>query len=509
MIENLKLNIYNIGLMVERRRPTGTPDTRNLTSEVTPLVALAPQMHNFLHYFYAGVRWVDQDLKANFPNTEHPRAEVTRFAQEQILALLQRNIEVSRVLNSKDYKDLMERQRKIKGKAAIGVIGCIDGRNPYMHLLGWTGSVSETMAGVIKTYPSKNDNKSRLRSKTIEQSISTRPQKQDSELLEICLAHEHCGAMEKWAHQGGVNGVSFSPSDNLVAANLTLFDSGILAIDRKYNSAATAAGKPVLSKVGIKAVYDPETMGLTIGYGQEGLISTGAIARKLAREYPNFHLKYKMNFNELDKFLAKERDVTDLIEMLYSNDEFNAAFASSASSNKELSGLTQNQLDAAKFVLAKITANQILTGTYRHDNANEKGDHIHPFEEHAEPYMAITIDDGLNLTVGQHDPEMQVFGASVPTVEDAVDHIVTEVSLLDKIGKAKKPYIVFISNGVTDASDEQGAMKQSRTVLATHFSQIVENKQISRLIRSGHLVPVPVIIQDRTNLVAEIPNFAL
>ena len=473
-----------------------------------PLAILVPQMHDYLHYYSAGVRWIPESLAGNYPNTDHPRAEISRSSSEQILAFLRRNIEVNRVLNSEKYRDLMARQRVLKGRAAIGVTGCIDGRDPYIHLFGWTAGVSETMAGVVGTYTSNVDGKKRLKSPTIEQSISHRPESTDSELLEIFLAHEHCGAMTKWAQKGGINGSVFDTNSDLIAENLVLFDPGINAIERRYNSAAIALSKQPLERIGIKAVYSPKTMGIEIGYGTADSISTTKLASTLSQSFPEYHLKYRNDFHKLERFLSKEEDVTDLIEDLYRNVEFLEAIGT-VSQGEELKGLTKAQMDAVKFVLAKVLANQILSGTYLNLESEEKGDHAHPFEAHAEAYMAITIDDGLNMTVGQHDPEMQVFGATVPTAQDAVEHIVTEVSLLDKTGRRTKPYIIFISNAVAQNMEKQGALKQARAVLSTHFSQIIENRRVSKMIRSGVLVPVPVIIQNRTNQIVEIPNLFL
>lgn len=491
--------------MTAERTEGRTPDDR---PNGNPLAILAPQMHDYLHYFSAGIRWIPEELTTNFPNTDHPKAEISRFASEQILAFLRRNVEVNGILNSEKYRDLMARQRVLKGRSAIGVTGCIDGRDPYIHLFGWTAGVSETMAGVVGTYTSRVDGKTRLKSPTIEQSISNRPKRADSELLEIFLAHEHCGAMAKWAQKGGVSKFVFDTNSDLVVANLALFDPGINAIERRYNSAAVALGKQPLERVGIKAVYSPETMGIELGYGTKDSISTANLARALSQSFPEYHLKYRNDFHKLERFLDKEEDVTNLIEDLYRNLLFLEAFAT-ASESDELKELSKAQLDAVKFVLAKFLANQILSGTYIHQEAEDRGDHVHPFESHAEAYMAITIDDGLNITVGQHDPEMQVFGATVPTTRDAVEHILTEVSLLDATGKRSKPYIIFISNAVAEDMDERGTMKQARVVLSTHFNQIIANKDISRMIRSGVLVPVPVIIQNRTNQIVEIPNLFL
>lgn len=470
---------------------------------------LDSQLSNYLRYFYAGIELSPVSLQL-FPGTENVKAELERKALNQSLEIAERNNEVANILRSPEYNILLERQRKQKGECAMGVSNCIDGRIPTVHLLGFIAGVSETMAGVLQTVKSKLDKRIRLKSQTLDQSISGRPSQDYSDLLEIFLAHVHCGAMAKWAKERKGGPEEFK-SDDLISENLNLFKEGLEAVTRIYNNSAVSVGREPLKKVGIKAVYDPESMGVTFGYGEQNPISTTQLAEQLSPEFAEFHGKFAASFTDLGKFIEKETAVTDLIDKLYSNDSFNKAIVSALSELDELKDLTPDQQNAFRFFVAKFTASQILTGIHVGDVPLN-----HPFTEHSEKYMTITVDDGLNVNVGQYDPQEQVFAAVVTDKEDAIDHILTEKSLMDNANKTTRPYILFISSALaedapqkTETGRPSGALKQARANLAKNFRDITEDPRIVDLIRSGEIVPIPTIITNRSRQIVEVTNLAL
>ena len=119
---------------------------------------------------------------------------------------------------------------------------------------------------------------------------------------------------------------------------------------------------------------------------------------------------------------------------------------------------------------------------------------------------SISIESVLKI-VGQYDPSEQAFGAVVSNKDQAVEHIKTELSLLDANGKAKPPYILFISNAVDEASGN--GRKQARANVARNFRFIVENEEIAQAVKDGIIVPIPVIITNRSRTIIEVPNLAL
>ena len=462
------------------------------------------QLSTYLRYFYSNIELSPQSADF-FLGTENVKAELESKALKQSLEIIQRNNDVASLLKSPEYQQLIDRQREQKGDCAVGVSNCVDGRIPTVHLLGWMAGVSESLAGVLPTYTSTLDGRVRLESQTLEQSIAARPSQEYSELLEIFLAHDHCGAMAKWRDEG-----KGFQSDDLVAENLSLFKNGVEAVTRKYNNSAVAAGRQPLQTVGIRAVYDPETMGVTVGRGEQNPLSTTDLARSLVAEFEDVHGQFAYNFTDLGKLIEKEKAVTDLIDKLYGNEGFTMAVDSALTNLDELKGLTPKQQKAFRFLIAKFTASQILTGIH------EKTDHTHhPFTEHSEKYMAVTVDDGLNVNVGQYDPEEQSFAAVVSNRDQAVSHILTEVSLMDTASKATRPYVLFISNALAeDARDvvtgrPNGALKQARANVAKNFRDITEDPEIAGKIKSGEIVPIPVIITNRSRKIVEVPNLAL
>jgi hypothetical protein len=86
---------------------------------------------------------------------------------------------------------------------------------------------------------------------------------------------------------------------------------------------------------------------------------------------------------------------------------------------------------------------------------------------------------------------------------------------MDTASKATRPYVLFISNALAeDARDvvtgrPNGALKQARANVAKNFRDITEDPEIAGKIKSGEIVPIPVIITNRSRKIVEIPNLAL
>ena len=143
---------------------------------------------------------------------------------------------------------------------------------------------------------------------------------------------------------------------------------------------------------------------------------------------------------------------------------------------------------------------QYLTGLYK-----EADDPHHPYAEHEEDYQAVALD---GLTLGQYDPEHQVFGASPASAEEAIDVINTQCALMDSIGKAKPPYMLFLSRAVPGATGNNGMLENQRGMLRTTFNKVLGDPIIFERVAKGELVIIPIIL-DKTRRPLEIPNLAI
>lgn len=466
------------------------------------------QLESFMRYFYSRFTFLPESAEI-YPTTDNAQVEVEKEAFKRGLGIIHRNNEVADIINGAEYRAILRRQKHQKGPCAVGLCFCIDGRLPRIHLIGLTAGVAETMAGEQKTSHSSLDGRLELASTTLGQSIASKPTREHAQLLEGVIAHDDCGAMKKKQTELAQRGTPFQ-SDDLILENLDLFSDSLTAMTRKYNNAATSMGRDILDKVGIRFVYFPERMALVAGYGDNSMntLSSFEIAKQLSEKYSEYDSKYKTNFEKLEVLLDKERDLTDLVDKLFADSDFNQRITESLNTINELANLTPEQSQAYRYIMARMSALNILTGTYKTQERVHKHHVNHPFAHHNESYMALTIDDGLNVTVGQFDPEVQVFGAAVSNVAEAIDHIKTENALMNNQEDAKPPRILFISAGVAEDSREE-SIKQARAKVARDFNIIINNRDILTLIKTGKIVPIPVIIKNRSAQIIEVPNLAL
>src|SRR6266542_2940967 len=134
---------------------------------------LAGQLSSFLRYYYSGIELSPQALEI-YPGTENVKVELERKALAQSLEIVARNNAVADILTSTEFRNIQQQEIAQKGPCAVGASDCIDGRLPAVHLFAFQAGVYETMAGVLDTYKSEIDGRTRLESKTLEQSISAR-----------------------------------------------------------------------------------------------------------------------------------------------------------------------------------------------------------------------------------------------------------------------------------------------------------------------------------------------
>lgn len=454
----------------------------------------------------------------------HPTVEVPDRAEQIVRIAVNRNNAMADVLSSAPYRATQERERQLRGEAAVGKIVCIDGRIATAHTSGTIEGVQESMGGCVDTSISKLTGQVELKSQTLDRAIEERPVQEASEVLEIDYAHgqvsyqengditaeSDCGAMKKFEAEAEARGNPFETTD-LIAENFRLMEPAVEAITRKYNLSASDAGKKPLDKVVIRAVFDTRSQGTLLGYGDQNVpFFTSAVLEALEpqlfldlRDDPRLREPgyFRQSFTQIDRYLDKEERTADLIEYFMGNRDYRRSLREATDRLDELQGLTPNQQQALAFSLAKTMAFQWLTGLYKRELAPS-----HPFSRHNEQFQAITVDDGYGATVGQHDPEVQVFAANTATIPEAVDHVKTKNLLMDHYAEGK-PYVLFISSGIAEsAANNPDVRKQARATVGRTFKGITQNDDIAEAVRSGTLIPVPAIVTSRSNRVIEIPN---
>lgn len=481
---------------------------------------------------YSSDMQFDESVRETFPNAIAPRYEIAEQAERIVAEVVERNNKMSEIIASHEYKAVLTRQRDLRGSCAIGETDCIDGRIGNLHTAGPAIGITEEMAGKTDTYTSKMTGEIKLKSQTLEGAVEGRPFQDSPQLLQFLHAHgevnqipteepdedlieikSNCGAMMKFQQEASERNEPFASSD-LIAENFRLLEDSKQAITRTYNRAARDANQKELKTVAIRAVYDTKSQGIVLGYGDPKTppLFTTDLTNLLEEDIKSHFSSadydqrlqepgsFRQGFTRIENFFHKEQLTTDIIEYLMEHPQVIDTIDDATHLYSELRGLTSEQVQALTFKVAKSMAFQYLTGLHRKELSSE-----HPFSNHQEQYMAITIDDGYGATVGQYDPEIQVFAANTATITSAVDHVKTIVTLMDHYNGAK-PYILMISSGISEGNTSGDVLKQARATVGRTFNGIMQNDDIAQLARAGVIVPVPAIVTSRNNRVIEVPN---
>lgn len=433
------------------------------------------------------------------------------------LAIIYRNNKVAEILRSPFYKEVIKNDKALKGPCAVNIDICIDGRIPDIHLLGLTGNTWETGAGIIGLRKSPLDGQMELESSRLTEAVIERTEKENPQMLQILTAHtslsEHrrlaesdfeelpshgCGKMKKMYADGEVT------NSDLVAANLEIHERSAQAFTDLYNRAAETNHVEQLKKVAITAVYDTDTMGIMLGYGTDHELFTTDITRGIvADQRINKDLtriageagSMKDIFTDVDRIIDLETRVMKTTEYLMNDDSFNGSFEKYSSNY--LQDYTEEQKHALFYTLTRNIAFQRTSGVYAQQDSHE---HSHPFTHHGEGYQSLSMDGAI---VGEFDPEVQVFGATVSTHEEAVDHIKIQTGLMESIKATEPPYIIFLSNSISNGATPE-ILERARGQLRELFRGVKSDQEIMNWIKEGKLVPVPVLIDSKTREIRDV-----
>lgn len=477
-------------------------------------LSLAPDLGSYLTGFYSRL-WSVEELSF--------RPEAIQVAGSRALEIIDRNNLIARLISSEDYEEVVAREKILRGPCALGASICIDGRLPILHMFGRVVNCWEKTAGEIQIEPSPVDSSPQLSSGRLTEAIIDRVSK--GQLLEILIAHTSlkdpahgCGAMIARQLQG-----EFLPGDDLVLENLKIHKQSAEAITGLYNRAAEAYGGEKLERVAIAAVFDTDTMGFMFGYGEENPLFTtdlsyhliekdGELVSSLVKRFGQAYGQpggLRLLFTEADLYVGIERMLANISSFLLDYEKFRDPVDNYLA--LRLSDLTSEQQQALRFVIARNVAFQYLTGLYKE---KDKEHPDHPFAAHGEGYQAISLE---GVSPGQFDPEEQVFGASPDTVEESIDHILTQCTLMDKGKVAEEPYILFVSTatsigraeGILAGERVEAALERDRGRNRELWNKILHNQDIMDRVKKGGLLVVPVLIDDRTRQIVEVLNHAI
>lgn len=444
------------------------------------------------------------------------KTPITSGDRERALEIIERNNLVSEVLDSEDFKRVVSGKIELAGKAVLGFIFCIDGRIPSIFLGDRFAKFWEVPAGELVTIKRMSDGKLIPASTDLGESLRRRVTS-GKELLEIVFAHtslidpaEGCGAMAAKRAAGILN-----PKLNNEEANLKILEEKTIpAITTLYNDFRAQKGFKPLKKIGIAALYDTDSFGVILNYDKRASgrsLSTTDLTNQFKEAITEYFVKenlvfgsYKQKFHDIKYLVIFFENLLKVTKALLDDKKFfHLRDIISSYINIHFDGLSQNQKETFKFFLIRSIALQYLTGL----SAANKRNIDHPFAEHEEKYIAISV---RGTTIGKFDPESQGFSSTPADSETAVRNIKTKISIMLKTSKdnKKKPFLLFICNVLnrSDLSDNNRVLKRAMVTNAELLRDILEDGQLGLMIRKGSIIPVPVLLSEQTGEVLKIAD---
>lgn len=445
----------------------------------------------------------------------HISKEIDTNDRDRILKIIERNNLVSETLASEDFKKIVEEKKRLLGKIVIGFIFCIDGRIPSVFLGDRFAKFWEVPAGEIVVVKRKSDGKIIPSSTDLGESLRRRVTS-GMDLLEIVFAHTSlinpnhgCGAMAAKRKQGKL--------DQLITneeANLKILEKKTIpALTNLYNDFRTQKGFVPLKRVGISALYDTDSFGVILNFdkrSQGKSLSTTDLTNNFKESMTESLINenlvfgaYKHNFHDLKYLSIFFSNLLKVIKKLSVDEKFSSLQdILSSYINLYYPDLTPNQKKALRFFLTRSIALQYLTGL----SGTNKKNIDHPFAEHGETYMAVSI---RGATIGKYDPEDQGFSSTPADSESAINNIKTKMSIMNNTKEnRKRPYLLFICNllGEADLKDNNRVLQRAMATNAELLKDILLDEELGTMVRKGQIIPIPVLIAEDSGEVLKIAD---
>lgn len=441
----------------------------------------------------------------------HTGKQVSKKDKTRIFSAIKRNNQVARVLNAGAFGKLVKRVKELMADTIVGYIFCIDGRIPAIFAGGKFARFFENPAAEVTTIKRKSDNKLIPDSSDLIEALR-RVASMEEDLLEIVAAHTSisdshhgCGAMAAKRKAGLLD-----PKDSLEDANLKIIkEKTIPAISNIYNEFRVQFGLPILKKVAVPILYDTDTFGMFLNYDlkndSEQLSTTGLVTKHKDRMDEFFIKKnllfgaFRSKFSDLKFLTPFFENVVYMIEDILSYKVAKEMVEEIEEYiNKYYPDLTAKQKKSLKFILVRNISIQYLTGL----SDIKKKALDHPFAQHEESYMAVAMRGG---TIGKFDPQNQVFASTPSDPQEAIQNINIKLSIMGNSPKIR-PYILFVCNSIArrDLEKNSNVLQRLMGSNAGLLRDIIADNKLGRMIESGEMIPVPVLVEENSREVLKI-----
>lgn len=436
------------------------------------------------------------------PGTDHGKVHRKVERQEALAAeyMLSSDIAANYVSMPAFQSLATKEKNELKGPCVVAITICIDGRLSPILIGSSVFDIAEAKAGIIPIREANfRKGETEVASPRFKQAIIDRVKKPGWQLLQFNTGHMDRGTLNCAAVNQLIKlGILPDNGDTLDIFKQLLDESG-KAIGNTFNRAAKAYGKEELPFVSTTAMYDTRTAGFLFE-GPKGELFTTSLTQKLLHSNEMRYLlklsqpdAYRHNFTDPATLLPREQNIYDIEKYLLRSSQL---FREEADMfiYENFPYLTPEQIQAFRFAIAHVVGFQYTTGLYRGGDS--------PISDHNEKFGSYS---SKGLRVGQVDPKIQSFGASL----DSPDHFKTKVQLLRNLGKTKPPHIFFCSLSQPTGKVSSSADKDTRAELEESINELYKDPGIYELVSEGDLVVVPAILEEKTGKAKSVPNLAI
>jgi len=447
----------------------------------------------------------------------------------------------ARLYESDDFKQLLEEEKELNGDCILGAEWCVDGRILRLYFPAMLSSW-EVPAGVIPTKLRPGDNEQIPESTDLCEAIR---KNFASDYLELGIAHtdttnsDHgCAAIKLIlaalkTEESDMETVSSKEESAVVMSRMSLRDKlrklltlqeigeiGKLSpedanlllvkkitlgsITNFLNAVKEAEGRQPLKRVGVDVLFDTATTGLTFksnGNQLETTELTNKYQEQLARENIVTFGQFDQFVRTPDEYLEFSKKLLSLTKAIINDENHSYTDLNTEITNfidENYKDLTEKQKQSLRFVVTRTVASQFSTGFAQTQE--------HPNTDHGETHIAISI---RGKFLGKNIPNQQ-FGCSATDDKEGLSQIKIALSVMDHHMDKGKPRLLYICESISneDYQSKNATLQTKKAELASFWGEIFDDPDLHELIESGKVVPIPVLIDEKTRKVIEIPKLS-
>lgn len=428
-----------------------------------------------------------------------------------------------------NFQELLRRDGDLalSSKVIFGFVGCIDGRIPYQLIAGPNAKLWRVPAGVIQVDSRASDtwhnpDDSIVIPQSTHLCIETESHiEKGYEIVQVGIAHKGTGGdeHESDASTGESNCAAakimsnagiIHPGEDLLKGNRRLvYERTLEPLRHITNTHRLRRTRPALyDEMGVVADYNIDTLGMDIYHLAEGFEEQTVVASTA-----NLLQKYRELLRTAGIF-----DGTSFSNGFANPNNYPAVFdfmlrvSDGIQTNPDLAPIREELTEAIAKVAPTMSGERMhpllhclyknigLLETTNYYDQNPKK--THPFTDHHEMGMALSIEGALVGKWGFYDQNSvdfgQIFGSNAADTETGISYLHTKLSILREHGGADKiiPLYVCANLKERDLFERNDAYKRARRDSFDIVRVIMKDKVMKPEVINGKVVVITTFMDE-------------